>query len=273
MVAFTDLTINNPTSWIWDFGDGNTSTDRNPSHTYVTKGTYTVKLTAANGAGSNTIEKSGYIYVGKTITVAADGTGDYTSLTSAVAAATSGDTIFIKQGSYMESSVNSISISQSNLAIHGEGVDKVLISFSSFGVGINIIGSACSIEGLKFQPGSYLVRLTGSSNIIRNNTFGGSSNVPLTAASGSLNNVIENNVFVQSSGSTSGVYLASGANFNTVRNNLISGATGTYGARISSTSNIFENNTIRDGSNYGQYISNINNTITNNLFINLNSAI
>ena len=41
---FTDSTTNNPTSWNWDFGDGNSSTAQNPTHVYATAGTYDVKL-------------------------------------------------------------------------------------------------------------------------------------------------------------------------------------------------------------------------------------
>lgn len=44
-VQFTDLTSHSPTAWAWDFGDGGTSTLQNPTHTYVTAGTYTVSLT------------------------------------------------------------------------------------------------------------------------------------------------------------------------------------------------------------------------------------
>ena len=36
----------NATSYLWDFGDGNTSTENNPSHTYTNAGTYIVSLTA-----------------------------------------------------------------------------------------------------------------------------------------------------------------------------------------------------------------------------------
>ena len=44
---------NNPESWLWDFGDGTTSTEQNPAHTYSTEGNYTICLTATNDWGSN----------------------------------------------------------------------------------------------------------------------------------------------------------------------------------------------------------------------------
>jgi PKD repeat protein len=48
-----------PLSFAWDFGDGNTSTTRNPSHTYQTPGTYTASVTVTddNGdTGTDTID-------------------------------------------------------------------------------------------------------------------------------------------------------------------------------------------------------------------------
>ncbi len=47
-VQFNDTSINSPVSWLWDFGDGTTSTLQNPLHTYATIGNYTVTLTVAN---------------------------------------------------------------------------------------------------------------------------------------------------------------------------------------------------------------------------------
>jgi len=52
--TFVDQSSNSPTSWWWSFGDGGTSTDQNPTHTYTTPGTYLVSLTASNSTGGST---------------------------------------------------------------------------------------------------------------------------------------------------------------------------------------------------------------------------
>lgn len=52
-VAFTDTSVNSPTTWLWDFGDGNTSNTQNPVHVYALPGSYTVTLTVTNADGSD----------------------------------------------------------------------------------------------------------------------------------------------------------------------------------------------------------------------------
>jgi hypothetical protein len=53
-----------PTSYLWNFGDGITSTHSwTATHTYTKKGTYTVTLKVSNNAGSSTITKTKYITV------------------------------------------------------------------------------------------------------------------------------------------------------------------------------------------------------------------
>lgn len=64
-IKFTDLSTNTPTSWNWNFGDGQTSTLKNPTHVYANNGTYTVVLTATNAYGNNTLTKTAYITVNK----------------------------------------------------------------------------------------------------------------------------------------------------------------------------------------------------------------
>jgi PKD repeat protein len=63
IVNFTDQSTNNPTSWQWNFGDGGTSSQQNPSHTYNSEGNYSVSLTVSNNYGSDTESKNGYITV------------------------------------------------------------------------------------------------------------------------------------------------------------------------------------------------------------------
>lgn len=51
-VQFNDTSTGSPTSWLWYFGDGNTSTAKNPSHTYTSAGSYSVNHSAANAGGT-----------------------------------------------------------------------------------------------------------------------------------------------------------------------------------------------------------------------------
>lgn len=62
-VRFTD-TSSNASSWAWDFGDGNSSAEENPIHTYTAEGRYTVSLTI-NGDDSTKAVKNDYIRVAK----------------------------------------------------------------------------------------------------------------------------------------------------------------------------------------------------------------
>ncbi len=54
MVQFNDQSTANPTTWAWDFGDGNTSTTQSPQHTYASDGTYNVCLIASSICGADT---------------------------------------------------------------------------------------------------------------------------------------------------------------------------------------------------------------------------
>lgn len=52
-VQFNDMSTGSPTSWSWDFGDGYTSTEQNPTHTYFSAGTFNVNLIASNANGND----------------------------------------------------------------------------------------------------------------------------------------------------------------------------------------------------------------------------
>lgn len=51
--SFTDVSSGTVSSWQWDFGDSQTSTQQNPAHTYATAGTYTVCLITSNNCGES----------------------------------------------------------------------------------------------------------------------------------------------------------------------------------------------------------------------------
>lgn len=58
IVSFHDISTNYPIAWSWDFGDGSNSTVQNPSHAYISPGTYSVSLLATNSIGSDSVMKN-----------------------------------------------------------------------------------------------------------------------------------------------------------------------------------------------------------------------
>ena len=63
-VNFSDTSVGNTIlAWSWDFGDGSTSTAQNPTHTYLSGGTYDVSLTVTNDIASDTTTVEDYIMV------------------------------------------------------------------------------------------------------------------------------------------------------------------------------------------------------------------
>ncbi len=64
-VQFTDLSIGNPTSWLWDFDNDGTIDDtlQSPEFTYDSVGVYTVSLTVSDGTNEDTEIKVDYINV------------------------------------------------------------------------------------------------------------------------------------------------------------------------------------------------------------------
>ncbi len=62
-VKFTDASEGYPYAWLWDFGDGQTSTEQNPTHVYWQPGKYSVTLTITTQMGVFSLEKEEFIYV------------------------------------------------------------------------------------------------------------------------------------------------------------------------------------------------------------------
>lgn len=77
-ISFSNLSGNKAVSWLWDFGDGNTTTERNPFHIYKQAGQYTVSLISTNPYGSviNIKEASINIAVDPEISTLTDADGN-----------------------------------------------------------------------------------------------------------------------------------------------------------------------------------------------------
>lgn len=62
-VQFTDLSVGGATGWQWSFGDGESSNEQHPEHTYSASGKYTVHLNAFSLVWGDTETKTDYIEV------------------------------------------------------------------------------------------------------------------------------------------------------------------------------------------------------------------
>lgn len=79
-VNYTDLSVNNPTSWSWEFEGGTPSTSnlQNPTNvTYSTAGVYQVKLVSTNTHGFDEEIKIGYITVNPPVSCEAGASGEW----------------------------------------------------------------------------------------------------------------------------------------------------------------------------------------------------
>jgi PKD repeat protein len=83
-VNFTDQSSSTlpVTSWMWNFGDGGTSSAQHPSHTYTAPGTYNVSLTVSDGSGSDTETRTGFVTVSQGNSKPTNGSGGGTGTVS-----------------------------------------------------------------------------------------------------------------------------------------------------------------------------------------------
>ncbi len=146
-IQFTDQSNFGPTSWHWTFGDGTSSTTQNPSHTYLTNGTYSVELIVSNPYGSDTLYKTNYITVNRggngpitTNDTSCSGAGTLTATPN-----TSGSTInwydangnFIGSGYAVNTPSNSVATTYYAAEVTPGLIDSVGPVNNTFGAGSN----------------------------------------------------------------------------------------------------------------------------------------
>ena len=200
-----------------------------------------------------------------TLTVATDGSGEYTTISSALSAASAGDTIYIRNGSYTETS--SLIISKPNIAIRGENVDKVYLNIPTQSIEIEVSASGCSIENITFQQYSNYIDIYAQNTVIRNNRFY-KPRYGIYVYNSS--NLISNNVLLNvSEYNAYGIFCSDTAEYNIFQNNGIYGTTQGHQLYLKCNSSIVENNTLLDGTQQGIYVyKSSNNTIVNNSILN-----
>jgi PKD repeat protein len=264
-VQFTDQSIDvdgTVVSWSWNFGDGNTSTDQNPSHTYETYGVYDVILSATDNSGQTGTEtKTDYItvnyagpvwYVSNSGDDSGQGTiGDpFATIGIADYNASDGDTILINEGVYSTHALinKELFIASNNY----ENLDSTAISNTEL----------ISIQFMESSSGSILkgisVKNTDSWTAVQIGTNNGTINVDIESCH------IMNNM-------QTGIYIYDQATVNInnclIINNLGNGIGGPENSF--STSNLTINNSeISNNSgvginSYQQYLT-INNSIISN---------
>lgn len=137
--TFTD-TSQYATTWSWDFGDTQSSTQQHPSHTYIANGTYTVILITTNDCGSDTATE--------VITVLTTGIDP--------ANGTSAASIFPNPAS--ESFTVYLPAAESDLVIELEDMNGKLLRKNEFGNTMEGMSFVTDISG--FENGIYFLRVS-----------------------------------------------------------------------------------------------------------------
>jgi PKD repeat protein len=184
-VQFTDVSTGSPTGWSWSFGDGGTSTARNPSHTYVAAGSYGVSLTVSSASGSDTASETVTVRpeaVGYFVDTNNSGASDsnpgtealpWKTITKANQVLVPGDTVYIKAGTYTSYIAPARSGTASGrITYKAYGSDTVTIQNASYGIRLSE-KSYITVEGINFYNLDRFMYLENgsSSNIIAHCNF------------------------------------------------------------------------------------------------------
>jgi len=116
-ITFTDFSSNSPTSWLWNFGDGSSSTEQNPQHIF-TAGSYDVTLVVSNASGTDSITQNIVVYANPVVSLSSNDS----------------DNIVCDNGGQIQLTVN-----PSNASLTGPGVENLTFDPSIANIGINTI--------------------------------------------------------------------------------------------------------------------------------------
>jgi len=250
------------TSWYWDFGDGETSSQSSPVHSYTEIGKKTVKLTVTDKFGfTATQKKYNYIDVasggGNVVYVAADGSGDYKNLYQGINNIYDGDTLLIADGTYGGSMNKNLDLEGKNIVIISEdGSDNCILDGENAGFAFTLENSESTvIQGLTFKnfynpTDGGAIHSENSSLHLENCVFDSCSsdgNGGVAYLSGGENVVIKNNEFMNAEASYGGAIVSYEVDSLLVNNNTFENNFGQKGAAIYLNAN---NNAIIDSTDF-----------------------
>ncbi|RQW79269.1 MAG: hypothetical protein EHM14_09225, partial [Methanothrix sp.] len=183
----------------------------------------------------------------RTYIVDDDGFANHKTIQEAVVAASNGDTIFIKPGTYHEGVVLNKSVKL--MPLTGEK-DPIILRGDDIETGITITSDGCSLEGLTFEnftgPG---IAVTSAGNSIQENTF--EKNNPAILISDASQNTITKNTMSDCEGAVAIWYNSSD---NTVSDNKMNGGTVSIFVRDAGKNRIADNHA--NGSSMGVWLMN-----------------
>jgi len=245
-------------SYTWDFGDENITVVSDPVivHVYVGGGVYSVNLTVTDNGG-NSCSRRKYVIVRSLIVVP----DEYSTIQEAINAATSGDTVFVRNGTYLEE----INIDRF-ISLFGEEKTATLINGSISITASNVVVSGFSIQGLVIIGGSeYTAKnVAVNGNIIcKGGILMYAYGYPDRWSPVFTNNTIMNNIITNSS---RGIHLLGSGTNNTVNGNIVTN--NEVGVILEDRgNNIIVNNAV-SGNFFGMRLASRNNLLRNNTLIN-----
>ena len=273
-VNFTDNSSGNITLWEWDFGDGGTSIEQNPSHTYNDLGRYTVSVTVTGPGGSDTETKPDYITAATVVIIPKD--GDWASSINALQP---GDIGQLEAGCYLGRKTLTVSGTPDKpIIIHGTGhlesifdgesgnraltldncsnliIENITVTnLSPIGIdGRENYSSLARSRLPQSDPGySTLaegIEIRGGGRItIRRSFFVDIATRGILVGTGGVDDLtVEHNIFIRVSDDTSGGDVAAGSSATrmTVRENLMAGNVDGIVIHGAGSGHIFERNLI-----------------------------
>lgn len=170
-VSFHDTSTGNPERWLWQFGDGSTSTEQNPVHTYTINGVYSVSLTSDTPAGESRTIKRDYITISEPTEIIVP--DDHSLIQEAINKAPPGSTILVRYGYYPEK----LTIGKPLSLIGESDADgqKPIIDSQFTGTPVSITAAGVTVENFSLtgawsetaiRPG---IAVRGNEAIIKNN--------------------------------------------------------------------------------------------------------